>query len=127
MADYNAYPAGYFLGNVETFRFTASSQVPENSLVTAGRLMGFTRQAFQTGETGIAFLSGKMSHYNIPLETAATVAIPQGTAIYVTSSGQATTTATGNTLVGCLYQAVEVGDEYADVLLYLPAGASETE
>ena len=119
MADYNAYPAGYFLGNVETFQFTASSQVPENSLIAVGRLIGFTRQAFQAGETGIAFLSGKMSHYNIPLATAATVAIPQGTAIYVNENGQATSADTGN-LVGCLYQAVEVGDEYADVLLYFP-------
>ena len=127
MADYHAYPAGYFLGNVETFEFTTTSEVAENSLVTAGTLIGFTRQKFQTGEKGVAFFSGNMSHYNIELATAASAGISQGTEIYLTSAGKATTTATGNVLIGCLYQAVESGDTFADVLLYHPHPAPAAE
>lgn len=123
MADYNAYPGGYFLGMAETFGFTAGSDLSENTLCTAGRLRGFTRQAFKSGERAVAFLSGKMSHYNLELEAAASAAITQGTEVYLTSAGKVTTSASGNTLFGCLYQAVAVGDTFADVLLYNPLPA----
>lgn len=120
MADYNAYPGGYFLGNVETFEFTAAADVAENSLIKEGSLIGFTRQAFRAGEKGVAFLAGKTSHYNIELATSATDPISQGTDIYITAEGKATTTSDSNALIGCLYQAVGVGDAFADVLIYHP-------
>ena len=120
MAIYNAFPACYFLGTVETFEFVANSDLSENSLCVVGRLIGITRQSFKTGETAVAMLTGKMSHYNVELASAAADTIAQGTEIYLNSSGKATTSAGGNTLFGCLYQAAAAGDTHVDVLLYHP-------
>ncbi len=120
MAEYNAAATSYFLGDVESFRFTAGSDLSACAIVTAGRLVGMTRQKFKSGEVGVAFISGIASHYNMELASAAVSAITQGTEVYLNSDGKVTATADSNTRIGCLYQTVAVGDTFADVLLYPP-------
>lgn len=132
MATYTPFAAGYFLGNVETFTTTASADVEANTLVTAGCLKGMTRQQAKSGETVVAFLSGKLSHYHIELATTASETVSQGTEIYLNSDGKATSTDSGNTRIGCLYQEIAVGETFADVLIFPPGpnvrnGMTETQ
>lgn len=54
---------GYFAGTREGFRFTAESALPENSVITLGKLVGITRRPTAAGEEGFAYLGTARGEY----------------------------------------------------------------
>ena len=120
MSDYQPAQVGYFLGNVESFPFTPEADTAPNSIIICGKLIGVTRYPVKAGEKGAAFLTTRHSVYHLELAAEGTQT-DAGTEVYADADGKITASASGNTAVGCLYQGIEAGDTFAQVLLY-PAG-----
>ena len=118
MSDYQPAQVGYFLGNVESFPFTPETDTAPNSIIICGKLIGVTRYPVKAGEKGAAFLTTRHSVYHLELAAEGTQT-DAGTEVYADSSGKVTT-ASGGTLIGCLYRGIEAGDTFAQVLLYPP-------
>ncbi|MDO4584778.1 MAG: DUF2190 family protein [Planctomycetia bacterium] len=108
-----------FVGHFKGFTGTATTDLPANTIVTSGTLVGVTHQPFSQGDTFIAFMGQGVDVYNFTLAETATSAMTVGTPIYIDTNGKATTTATSNTLVGFVWNAVSTGATTVDVALAL--------
>lgn len=106
-----------FLGSFQNIQGTAGSDMATNSVVTLGPFRAVTHQAWKSGETYTAYMSAPVSVYGFELATTAADTVSVGTPMYVTSSGTVTTTATSNTYIGVLWQAIAAGDTLAAVAL----------
>lgn len=106
-----------YLGEFNQIQGTAGSNLPTTSIVTKGPFVGVTHEPFKSGETYTAFMPQPVRVYGFTLAEAAGSTISVGTPIYITSAGKATTTASSNTYVGVLWQAVASGDTVVAVAL----------
>lgn len=106
-----------FLGSFQNIQGTAGSDMATNSVVTLGPFRAVTHQAWKSGETYTAYMSAPVSVYGFTLADTAADAVSVGTPIYITSAGKATTTASSNTYVGVLWQAIASGDTLCAVAL----------
>ncbi|MDR0610852.1 MAG: DUF2190 family protein [Planctomycetaceae bacterium] len=88
------------------FPVTQQAGVEPDKIVTSGNLVGITKFAYKQNETGLAYLDGE---YLVPIAALAGP-VTQGTALYVTSAGAFTTTASTNTKVGSVSRAAATSD-----------------
>lgn len=100
-----------YLGNFDSFRFTAEADTECDSIITAGELIGVTRENVANGDVGMAFLGVPASVYSFTI-TAPGENKTQGTAVYVDGSGNVTfsandgaSPATAYTKLGVLWEA----------------------
>lgn len=115
-----------FYGMMETFRTTAGSDIEANARVAVGGLVGYTRQAYASGDIVVAHFSAPVSVYVFEL-AATNLTISQGAKVYITSEGKVTGSASSNTLIGLAYSAVASGDTHAAVAVYGLDGGSTAE
>lgn len=106
-----------FQGSFQNIQGTAAADMPTNSVVTLGPFRAVTHQAWKAGETFTAYMSAPVSVYGFELAETAADTVSVGTPIYITSAGKATTSASGNTYVGVLWQAIASGDTLCAVAL----------
>lgn len=106
-----------FEGNVEGFRTTPGSSLDTNSIVKDGALIGVTRKNLAASEAGIAYMGFTGSHYTLPLATTAVAAVDRGTLVKDNGAGKIAVAAAGDTVIGCLFAPIAIGDTEADVLL----------
>lgn len=98
-----------YLGNFDSFRFTAASDISCNTIIKAGELVGVTKANTLSGETGLAFLGVPVSVYSFTVSALA-AAKDQGAAVYLTSDGAiAFATAEGSVQIGALWEAASSG------------------
>lgn len=119
-----------FEGTYEAFRYTPTSDLPTNSIVEVGGLIGVTRDKCAANDTIMAFMSSKKSVYSFPLATdPAVAAIDRGTLVTIDASGKIKSAGAGDTAIGILWEAVAVGDKEALVLMYdsiIPAASTSS-
>ncbi|MBQ3349742.1 MAG: DUF2190 family protein [Thermoguttaceae bacterium] len=104
-----------YLGNFESFRFTATADTAFNSIVKAGELIGVTKANTLNGEIGMAFLGVPVSVYSFTV-TALDANKTQGTAVYIDGDGAITfsasdgaSPATAYDKIGVLWEAANSG------------------
>lgn len=113
-----------YLGNFDSFRFTAAADTPANSIVTAGGYIGVTRDNVASGAVGLAFLGAPVSVYTFTV-SALGANKNLGTAVYLDGSGDITFDAndgaaqnpTAYTQLGTLWKAGTAGDTEITVAL----------
>lgn len=91
-----------FIGNFESFRFTAAADTPVDTIVTAGALIGVTKDNVANGEEGLAFMGIARNVFSLPIEALA-AAQTHGALVYITSGGALSFTSTDNTPFGILW------------------------
>lgn len=113
-----------YLGNFDSFRFTAASDVACNSIIKAGELVGVTKANTLSGEVGLAFMGVPVSVYSFTV-TALGADKTMGTAIYLDADGALTfdaddgeATPTANTKIGALWEAASSGATEIKVALH---------
>lgn len=104
-----------YLGNFDSFRFTAAADTACDAIVKTGELVGVTKANVANGEVGLAFLGVPVSVYSFTV-TALGANKTMGTAVYLDADGAVTfdaddgeTTPTANTKIGCLWEAASSG------------------
>ena len=102
-----------YIGNFDSFRFTAEADAVVNTIVQAGELVGVTRANVEAGEAGLAFMAAPASVYSFEVE-ALTAAQTMGTPVYVADGVPAFT---GDTQIGVLWEDAAAGDTEIKVAL----------
>ena len=98
-------------GRGQVINVTATGNITVNAVRAIGTLAGV---ALISGTTGDVVPHAVEEVWNLPKDTSA---IGQGALVYVTSTGDITTTATGNTLAGKAFAAAATGASTVDVKL----------
>ena len=105
-----------YIGTFDSFRFTAAADTACNSIVTAGGYVGVTRDNYQSGETGLAYMGVPKQVYSFTV-TALGANKDLGTAVYIDGDGDITfdsndgsSPATAYTQLGNLWKAGASGD-----------------
>lgn len=105
-----------YLGNFDSFRFTAAADTPANSVVQQGGVVGVTRDNVANGATGLAFMAAPVSVYSFTV-SALGANKSFGTAVYVESDGDITfdandgaSPATAYAQLGYIWKAATAGD-----------------
>ncbi len=99
----------------DTLDYTPSADVAAGSLVVVGSLVGLAQWPIAAGEAGTL----KALHRGEVIEVTVDEALGEtasGTAIYVTSAGLVTATATNNTLVGYAAAAIGASDKTFEIV-----------
>ncbi len=112
-----------YIGRKSVIEGTAETDMPVNTLVKIGPIVGVTHTSFKAGDVYTAELGGPVELYTFQLSAAAQSEIAVGTAIYINSDGQATTSASGATLFGYVWTPVETGAAHVTCFLVPPACA----
>ena len=98
-----------------TLEYTPSADVAPGTLIVVGKLIGLAQWPIAKGEAGTL----KVLQRGEVVEVTADDALGEtaaGTAIYVTSAGLVTATATNNTLVGYAAAAIGAADKTFEIV-----------
>ena len=114
---------GKFLGEFDSFEFTAAADTAANSIVTQGGYLGVTKDNVASGTKGLAFMGGFMRVHEFTV-TALGANKDLGTAVYIDGDGDITwdsndgsSPATAYTQLGWLWAAGTTGDTTIRVAL----------
>lgn len=112
-----------YIGTFDSFRFTAGSAAPVDSIITAGELIGVTKANVAAGEVGLAFMGIPAVVFELPIDAlGANKSV--GTAVYIDADGDLTfdsndgsSPATAYNKFGILWKAAASGDTAIQVAL----------
>ena len=114
---------GQYLGEFDSFEFTAAADTAANSIVTQGGYLGVTKDNVASGAKGLAFMGGFMRVFVFTV-TALGANKDLGTAVYIDGDGDITwdsndgsSPATAYTQLGTLWVAGKSGDTTITVAL----------
>ena len=114
---------GQYLGEFDSFEFTAAADTAANSIVTQGGYLGVTKDNVASGAKGLAFMGGFMRVHEFTV-TALGANKDLGTAVYIDGDGDITfdsndgsSPATAYTQLGWLWEAGKSGDTAITVAL----------
>ena len=104
-----------FVHDGSSIDYTPATAVPAGAVIVQGELVGVTRTPIAAGALGSLAVEGV---FDIAKATGTGTAIPAGANCYLNvTAGQATTTVTGNKLIGKSIQAAGDADETVRVRL----------
>ena len=114
---------GQYLGEFDSFEFTAAADTAAGAIKTSGGYVGVTKANVASGEKGLAFMGGFMRVYEFTV-TALGANKDLGTAVYIDGDGDITwdsndgsSPATAYTQLGWLWAAGTAGDTTIKVAL----------